>query len=95
MEEYAAEDWGDSNPTESRTQEEILIENTYYEAVGLENENPAAALAKYDSVILLELPGANNYTFNSTMSIVLLTIRLGSLVVLPAMSAFFNRTLDA
>ena len=49
MEEYGAEDWG--NPTDSRTQEEIQIENTYYEAVGLENENPEAALAKYETVI--------------------------------------------
>jgi hypothetical protein len=53
MDEYGAEDWGDSNQTFSRTQEEILIENTYYEAVDLENEYPTAALAKYDSVILL------------------------------------------
>ena len=42
-------------------------------------QNPEAALIKYETVIKLEQLVAKNFTFNSTTSFVLLTMKLGLL----------------
>ena len=68
----------DVNADDQGSEGEIEVNNNYYEAEGMMKQDPAEAIARFKTVVLLEEPRPEqHHSFNATKFIILLCSQLG------------------